>query len=251
MDPELEPDLYAISAEFPVPEKPPTREIRIVQKTIEEGPRARMPVHWSTSDSPPPPSVTNLLATSNVMVNNFANETSLPSLPQSTGYKDLSQAVLPSPLVTNSSYAVAHKLSNEENHEKIVQPHSSNLVSHFDRNAFSDTNTLTSNNAAPALASAYSHYAENNDIVFSPSILSPDSQFAAGFMAATAYHSNHIRNMLRNAFMNGTPITDYVCDLAVNPTYASADSTFTNIFERAVMEIEPNFYHRSFESGSS
>jgi len=35
-----------------------------------------------------------------------------------------------------------------------------------------------------------------------------DSHFAAGFMAASAYHSNHIRNMLNNAFVAGMPIPD-------------------------------------------
>ncbi|KAL3798248.1 hypothetical protein HJC23_000162 [Cyclotella cryptica] len=50
----MEPDLNAISKEFPVPNNPVSREIQVVLETIKKGPRARMPVHWALDDLPPP-----------------------------------------------------------------------------------------------------------------------------------------------------------------------------------------------------
>lgn len=51
---EHEPDLIVISRQFPVPNNPMTREIQIVLETIQQGPRARMPVHWAGELLPAP-----------------------------------------------------------------------------------------------------------------------------------------------------------------------------------------------------
>lgn len=51
VDPAMEPDLAAISRERPVRDEPPTREVLVLRKTIDLGPRARMPVLWDTGES--------------------------------------------------------------------------------------------------------------------------------------------------------------------------------------------------------
>ena len=52
VDPDMEPDLDAISWLFPVPDRPPTREVLVLQKTIELGPKARMPIRRWTHSKP-------------------------------------------------------------------------------------------------------------------------------------------------------------------------------------------------------
>ena len=56
IDAELEPDFYAISRQFPVPNNRPTREVRALHKVIGEGAKARMPVVWDVDTPPASPS---------------------------------------------------------------------------------------------------------------------------------------------------------------------------------------------------
>lgn len=54
---EHEPNLVSISADFPVPDFEPTREVQIICETIERGAKTRMPLSWSiakTQSLPPP-----------------------------------------------------------------------------------------------------------------------------------------------------------------------------------------------------
>ena len=56
IDAELEPDFYAISRQFQVPNNRPTREVRALHKVIGEGAKARMPVVWDVDTPPASPS---------------------------------------------------------------------------------------------------------------------------------------------------------------------------------------------------
>ena len=127
VDPEMEPDLDVISAQLPVVDTPPTREVLVLQKTIELGPKARMPVLWDTGTPPAAPSspvreaevppenppVENLTAAA-AALNSSASYTNLnllagmshsasygdlkpAAMPHSTEYGDLKPAVLPTP----------------------------------------------------------------------------------------------------------------------------------------------------------
>ena len=231
VDPELEPDFYAISAQFPVPDKPPGREIQIVQRTMEEGPRARMPVHWVTSNSPSPPCVPHSTVASNLDdKNNFAKESPFQSSTSGIGYVDLKTASLPN--ITTAIAGNNAEVAVGDHLQKNPQCNAFNFTSQ------SVTNLKVNSNSDP----------RNNNTLASSSLFS-DSQFAAGFMVATAYHSYHIRNMLGNAFMHGMPIPDAFGSLVGNPTpqagdvaaFAREDNHLDHIL-RPGMGIENNFY---------
>lgn len=78
---EYEPDLKAISAQFPLPNHPISREIQVVLETIESGPKARMPFNWivdedllRASGSGQTPSITNPSTSRLVTVRNEAHK---------------------------------------------------------------------------------------------------------------------------------------------------------------------------------
>lgn len=77
---EHEPDLTVIGRQFPVPNNPMTREIQIVLETIQQGPRARMPVRWVP---PPAPEVPALAA---VVDRNVAAMSSNGTMPSTNPY---------------------------------------------------------------------------------------------------------------------------------------------------------------------
>ena len=87
----MDPDLFAISRERPVPDRPPTSEVLVLQKTIERGPKARMPVLWDVSTPPDMPSSPIAgIGVENAMENAIVAE-SLSLLNHSASYGDLKQ----------------------------------------------------------------------------------------------------------------------------------------------------------------
>lgn len=227
--PGMEPDFDAISLQLPVPDRPPTREVLVLQKTIELGPKARMPVVWDTGTPPAAPSspVRGAVAPADIP----AEVQNLPTLNHSASYGDLKPAALPvnppapapvAPLAVPQEAApvIAANTMATMGNNNIVQ----NNVQQFSENNNmphpapmqpSNQNNFNSslNFAAAASASAqppaYPPSNTNQVSVPPPNNFASDSNFAAGFMAATAYHSNQIRTMLSQAFAAGMPIPDH------------------------------------------
>ncbi len=182
IDPDMEPDFDAISAMLPVPNNPITREILIVQQTIEKGPRARMPVHWATDplESLAPPSAP-FASVNNVMA----------SIPAAT--RNSLGDIKPAAATCNSS--VVSSSSNDSASNNVRSPKKPNV-------AASPAVCKTAVAIPPSLLSNLASVASSSN--------GPDSQFAAGFMAATAYHSQHIHDVLGKAFASGSSIPGYV-----------------------------------------
>lgn len=212
MDSKMDPDLFAISRERPVPDRPPTSEVLVLQKTIERGPKARMPVLWDVSTPPDMPSSPIAgIGVENAIENAIVAE-SLSLLNHSASYGDLKQPAalddrkppalpndppspvqVPVPQVPAPQAAVAAPINAAQNNNSML-------------NNYSPQNTMASSNQNQM--SAAQNYAAAAATVVPPqsnppSNIAPDDNFAAGFMAATAYHSNQIQNMLGNAFLAG------------------------------------------------
>lgn len=196
IDPDMEPDFDAISAMLPVPNNPITREILIVQQTIEKGPRARMPVHWATDplESLAPPSapfasVNSFMAPSSASFASVNNV--MASIPAAT--RNSLGDIKPAAATRNSS--VVSSSSNDSASNSVRSPKKPNVAASpaVSKSAVAIPSSLLSNLASVASSSN-----------------GPDSQFAAGFMAATAYHSQHIHDVLGKAFASGSSIPGYV-----------------------------------------
>ncbi len=177
IDPEMEPDLKAISVLFPVPDLPPTSEVLVLQKTIEMGPRARMPVVWDTFNAPV----------------DFA----------SCG--DLKPAALPD--VARSQAAPASGAHHSQGAVAVTtvlnlgsDPRTSHVHSIMPNSA---CDTLLPTMESPTRPP------QNNTIHGNhPSALSSDSQIATSFVAASAINAHHIHIMLSNAFVSGMPVSE-------------------------------------------
>lgn len=232
VDPEMEPDLDAISAELPVVDRPLTREVIVLQKTIELGPKARMPVMWDAylSNSP----VIEPAVAAAPLAQNVDN---LPLLNNSQSYGDLKPAALPNPPSVGDAPAPPVALAPAASMAApvavapapqavvpVAQPNTMSQANNIASNAHNVSQQSTGNinmgsilaqNPVPAPGQTTMTYnapavAANPQpaATSQPSIssLANDSNFAAGFMAATALHSNQIREMLSQAFMAGMPV---------------------------------------------
>jgi len=344
VDPDMEPDLDAISAQLPVPDAPPTREVLVLQKTIELGPKARMPVMWDTGTPPATPTLpapvpqapsgsvgtlpslgrvlsygdlkpaalpnhpsmaaTAPLGTDPVHMSNMGNNVqsmmhrglsygdlnlaALPNppsmaaatAPQDTGtiptanmsymgnnvqnmmphgpsYGDLNLAAMHNPpsmaatapqgtgtVPTMTMFNMGNDVQNMmprglsygyPRQAAIPAPHDAGKVATLAMlNMQNNVNNILPQNATPAPSnpnnfnSSFNYPVENAP---PPPSITPnqtnasDSHFAAGFMAASAYHSNHIRNMLNNAFVAGMPIPDNGNVVMPSKTTGSTAST--------------------------
>ena len=207
IDPEMEPDLNAISVLFPVPDGPPTSEILVLQKTIEMGPRARMPVVWDTFNAPVTPS--SFLKNDGLPKNvDMKSVDSLKRGGASCG--DLKPAALPN--VARSQAAPvsgAHSsqgtvavttVLNLDNAQRTSHVH--NIMPHYAR----DTPIPTMEPMEPTTRPPPNNTIHGNH----PSVFSSDSQIAANFVAASAIHAHHIHIMLSNAFVSGMPVSEAV-----------------------------------------
>lgn len=218
MDSKMDPDLFAISRERPVPDRPPTSEVLVLRKTIERGPKERMPVLWDVSTPPDMPSSPIAgIGVENAIENAIVAE-SLSLLNHSSSYGDLKQAALddrkppalpndppapvqvPVPQVAAPQAAVAARISAALDNGQLPATQNSMLNNYSPRNTMASSNQ---NQMSTAL-----NYAATAATAPPPSNVAPldnlsHGDFAAGFMAATAYHSNRIQNMLDSAFLAG------------------------------------------------
>jgi len=361
VDPDMEPDLDAISAQLPVLDAPPTREVLVLQKTIELGPKARMPVMWDTGSPPatPTPPVTvpqapsvrvgNLPSIGRVLSYGDLKPAALPNhpsmaataplgtdtvhmlnmgnnvqnmMPRGLSYGDLNLAALPVPpsmvaatapqdagtIPTATMLNMGNNVQNMMPHgpsygdlnraalhnppsmaatapqgagtvptmtmlnmgndvqnmmsrgliyrdpkpAAVPAPHDAGTVATLAMlNMQNDVNNILPQNATPAPSnpnnfnSSFNYPVEN---AAPPPSITPnqtnasDSHFAAGFMAASAYHSNHIRNMLNHAFVAGMPIPDNGNVVIPSTTAASAAST-VDFLQRVAMG-QSNLQHQ-------
>lgn len=215
VDPEMEPDFDAISSQNPVPDRPPTREVLVLQKTIELGPKARMPVLWDTGTPPAAPSP--LIRAINIPGAVIASEVqNLPALNRSVSYGNLKPAALPI-IPQASAVPAAPEVAGQVAANTMISMgnmgnNAQNNVQHFSVCSMLPPNavaTSNQNNLNTAFNCSATPAAPPNTTNAPPrSGLASDSNFAAGFMAATAMHSSQIRNMLSSAFAAGMPIPE-------------------------------------------
>ena len=169
-----EPDLPVISLQFPVPNNPMTREIQIVLETIQQGPRARMPVHWAGEALPPP----------------AAAPVAAAAPP-----KDLTSAA------ENRDAKVAAQ------NTQVLAP-ASNVARGAATNEFSNQNPSTA--AATANPEMLNYLRSLNQPQETTATRNTqDDGFAAGFLAATRFFNNNSMNGMlsnTNAFAPGGPI---------------------------------------------
>eukprot|EP00578_Thalassiosira_sp_NH16_P008397 CAMPEP_0181116562 /NCGR_PEP_ID=MMETSP1071-20121207/22023_1 /TAXON_ID=35127 /ORGANISM="Thalassiosira sp., Strain NH16" /LENGTH=558 /DNA_ID=CAMNT_0023200827 /DNA_START=163 /DNA_END=1839 /DNA_ORIENTATION=- len=234
VDSEMEPDFDAISRQLPVVDRPPTREVLVLQKTIELGPKARMPVLWDTG-TPPAPSSPVRMPVEPVVVQNIPEVENFPALNNSRSYGDLKPAALPTnpppptvPVPPDAAPVAANVLLNMGNPTQAQ-------VQQFSENSMLPPNTMpATSNHQHALNPAFTYAAttaaapgipQNIPPSIPPSAssgnLASDSHFAAGFMAATAFHSSQIRSMLSTAFAAGMPIPE-AASMIMPPVAAAA-----------------------------
>jgi len=205
VDPEMEPDLEAISRLFPVPDRPPTREVLVLQKTIELGPKARMPVLWDTAS------------------------------PLRTPVRRAEVEDLPPLNLSGRGCAQDGDLKPAA----IVPPHLAAPIQVVAAsNAFAGGNIPhMQTTVVDSTPSGYhAGVARPNN---SPQVPPPQQQggnadashFAAGFMAATNYHSTQLRSMLESAFLAGMPVPAAlsVANIAVPPAAASLGNALSQL----------------------
>lgn len=207
ISPEQEPGFVAISEEFPVPDRPLMREILVLQRIMEKGAKARMPVNWelespevakvmaaaaATADMP---SDLNLaeVANSNEDEDNGGDDAEGGNTTANDG--NLKPPALPEP---GASANVAANVSMP--HPQFQQLQQLAAMQQMNRAAAASL-------PQPPVPSM-SHGGD-------------DSGFAAGFMAATAYHNRQVQNMLGSALMSGMPLDTFTASQATLPSSPS------------------------------
>jgi len=232
IDPEMEPDLNAISLLFPVPDRPPTSEVLVLQKTIEMGPRARMPVVWDTFQSPTDHSI--FPQQQEGLPKNDSNGKDVEEEKAVAGsttlkrshasYGDLKPAAVPSvdrsPAVAPVSAVQGTSSTNTcaTNPVPGAHPPRSTVAVTTVLNLDSVPRTSHVHTLMPHQSSmessptrpppAFNPYHGNPPSASSSS--TSDSQIAANFVAASAIHAHHIHVMLSNAFVAGMPVSEAV-----------------------------------------
>ena len=188
ISPEQEPGFVAISEEFPVPDRPLIREILVLQRIMEKGAKARMPVNWELES----PEVAKVMAAA-------AATAKVPSdlnLEEGGGENEevgadndghLKPPALPD-VSSNSTAAV----SSPQNPQ----------LQQLQQLAAMQKMNKTAATSLPQPSVATMAGGDN-------------SGFAAGFMAATAYHNRQVQNMLGNAFMAGMPLDSFAPQAAL------------------------------------
>jgi hypothetical protein len=186
--PEQEPGFAAISDEFPVPDRPRSREILVLQRVMEKGAKARMPVCWEL-ESPvvAAAAAANMPSNLNLGAVVLGNEqvegggVVAAAAEEGEGDGNLKPPALPS----SSANAAAATVSMPPHHPQLQQLQQ--LV------AMQQMNRAAAASLPSPPPPSMNHGGD-------------DSGFAAGFMAATAYHNRQVQSMLGNAFMFGMPV---------------------------------------------
>ncbi|KAK1740293.1 heat shock factor family protein [Skeletonema marinoi] len=202
------PGFVAISEEFPVPDRPLMREILVLQRIMEKGAKARMPVNWEL-ESPEVakvmaaaaaaadiPSDLNLAEGANEEEDNGGgggaegganNDGNLkpPALPE--GGVSANVASMPHPQLQQLQQLAAMQQMNRAAAASLPQPPAPPTMNHG----------------------------------------GDDSGFAAGFMAATAYHNRQVQSMLGSALMSGMPLDSFPTSQAA--TIPSSPSSMSRL----------------------
>ncbi|KAL3774439.1 hypothetical protein HJC23_010791 [Cyclotella cryptica] len=187
--PEYEPDLKAISAEFPLPDHPISREIQVVLETIESGPKARMPFNWfveedliRSSGSAKTPSkvdeepISSLLGTVKKEDQIRASQPYLPVDPNEKNKPESQPALSP--------VASTLKVSPASENETLLFNYLRNAQKN---NMVEPTGIVTQMHPAVALAQVRRNHCRTNP------------EFLAGVAAATQHHNATMRNFFGGA----------------------------------------------------
>lgn len=163
ISPDQEPGFAEISKEFPVPDRPLLREILVLQRIMEDGAKARMPVNWELES---PEQATLMAAVSKPSDLNLADGANEAEDGGDDG--NLKPAALPEGVSANVAATMAMPHPQRQQLNQLAAMQQMNMVP--------PTPTMNGGD---------------------------ESGFAAGFMAATAYHNRQVQSMLGNAFMSG------------------------------------------------
>lgn len=186
ISPDQEPGFAEISEEFPVPDRPLLREILVLQRIMEDGAKARMPVNWELES----PEHASLMAAvskpSDFNLAGVANEAEEggddgnlkpPALPEGVSANVAATVAMPSPQRQHLNQLAAMQQMSMSAAASLPQP---------------PTPTMN----------------QGGD----------NSGFAAGFMAATAFHNRQVQSMLGSAFMSGMPLDSFPTAQATLPS---------------------------------
>lgn len=199
ISPEQEPGFVEISKEFPVPDRPLMREILVLQRIMEKGAKARMPVNWELES----PEVAQVMAAAAATANDAPSELILDEDEEDVEGGDNDGNVKPPALPEEgvSSNAAAAAVPMPSQLQQLAAMRQMNR----------------------AVAASLPQ----------PSVPAPgdESGFAAGFMAATAYHNRQVQNMLGNAFMSGNPLDSFSPAQAALASASSANMNHLNALQ--------------------
>jgi hypothetical protein len=203
ISPQQEPGFVQISEEFPVPDRPLLGEILVLQRIMEKGAKARMPVNWELE----PPEFARVMAAA-----------AAASAQDERDYHDVEGMI-----------DVDHELSASS--EVAAAP----LLPQPELDQLQQLAAMRQMNRAAVASLAQPPAARMND--------SDDSGFAAGFMAATAYHNRQVQNIVGNALMSGMPVDSLSSFAALSPN--SGMNRFqglqgNNSIAAAMMGARPN-----------
>ncbi len=204
ISPEQEPGFVAISEEFPVPDRPLMREILVLQRIMEKGAKARMPVNWELES----PEVAKVMAAAAATAADMPSDLNLAEVANSNEDEDngggggeeggnttandgnLKPPALPEGSVATNVAANAAAMP----HPQLQQLQQLAAMQQMNRAAA----TSLPQPPVPPM----NHGGD-------------DSGFAAGFMAATAYHNRQVQNMLGSALMSGMPLDTFTSQAAL------------------------------------
>ncbi|KAL7487803.1 hypothetical protein ACHAW6_013387 [Cyclotella cf. meneghiniana] len=207
----MEPDLNAISMEFPVPNNQVSREIQVVLETIKKGPRARMPVHWALDDLPRRRE-TRMIATAAA----FTHDESLREA-MSTG------------MMHGNSCSAGKVAFN-----RVQQPF---LASAAQPSGF--RHQLLRNFEVNKMDAPAEFITDENRFNLNEIGNGQRNDFAAGFKAATQFHSEQF-NALREALVRGVPVSSAFNALSrdVTPPVASTSQDCTDDYSNFIQMQE-------------
>lgn len=222
-DPEHEPDLYKISEMFPLKDKAPDDCI-LLDCTVQGGPKARMPIYTGTSLS----SYTTVAPAASMPM-----ETS-PTSTSSTGGQ-----LTPMDLAALASFQKAMAASENQVQNVEMAPAPVQAPVAMPQPAFFPAPAAAtaplpaaadSNNLSSALATAdrLAFYSAPNLAALQQASSAAASQFAAGFVAATALSHQQFRNLLGQAFAAGVASQGAPAPMSNNNVAAAPPSNKNN-----------------------
>lgn len=193
ISPEQEPGFVAISDELPVPDRPLMREILVLQRIMEKGAKARMPVNWELES----PEMAKIVAASAAAAAIMPSDLNLAEVGLGDEYaaadaeggdgniKPPALPVMPEGVSANVAATVSMP------HPQLQQLQQLAAMQQMNR---------TSATSLPQPPTPTMNQGGGGDDYHG---------FTAGFMAATAYHNRQVQSMLGNALMSGMPLDSF------------------------------------------